>query len=178
MKKFYDELFALKRLIRRGWLLRLPHSNRLESDAEHIFSCCMLALKIINDKKLDLDQEKVIKILLYHELGEIEVGDITIADHVSPEEKYQNEKKAVHAFASKYNMPEIATLWEEFEEKQTPEAKFCKMIDKLDAVMQAREFSNEIKSDEPYNEFKTTSKEVISGYEDLIEAYISDKKKD
>jgi len=176
MKEFYDEIYELKKLIRRGWLLRLDNSKRLESDAEHIFSCCLLAMKVIEDKKLDIDRDKVLRILLYHEIGEIEVGDITIADGVSVEEKYQREQKAVKAFAEKYNMPEIYALWEEFEENKTEEAKFCKMIDKLDTILQSKEYCLDVGNDAIYEEFLETSRKRIAGYEDLLTPYIAKRK--
>ena len=47
MANFYNDLIKLKNLIRRGWVIRFGNEDiRLESDAEHIFSCVMLALKI------------------------------------------------------------------------------------------------------------------------------------
>lgn len=176
MKEFYDELVALKKLVRRGWLLRLDNKERLESDAEHIFSCQMLAAKIIRDKKLQIDQDKVLKMLLYHEIGEIEVGDITVADNIPLAQKYHDEQIAVKNFAVKYDMPEIYDLWEEFEENKTPEARFCKMIDKLDSVMQAKEFANEYNKPELFDEFYHTAEKRIEGYEDAITKYIANKK--
>lgn len=178
-KEFYDELYALKKLVRTGWKLTLPAEQlRLESDAEHIFSCVMLALKIINDEKLVLNQEKVIKILLYHEIGEIEVGDFTIRDKITKEEKYRLEQSAVQKFAKKYDMPEVIELWEEFEAEKTPEAKFCKMIDKLDTVIQAKEFSDDIGEKEPFTEFFKTSASKIKGYEHKIFQYTQTRQKE
>lgn len=165
MNNFYDEIFKLKNLIRRGWELRIFTGERLESDAEHTFSCCMLALKIINDRGLNLNTEKVLKMLLFHELGEIDVGDITPVDNVTREEKYNKEKIAIERIANVFEMPEITQLWLEFEENETKEAKFCKMIDKLDAVMQSKVYSNEQNSTEPFTEFYENGLEKIKGFE-------------
>ncbi len=165
MSNFYDEIFKLKNLIRRGWQLRIFNRERLESDAEHTFSCCLLALKIIEDRKLELNTEKVLKILLFHELGEIDVGDITPVDNISKEEKYNKEKIAIERISKVFEMPEIIELWLEFEENKTKEAKFCKMIDKLDAVMQSKVYSSEQNESEPFNEFYENALDKIKGYE-------------
>lgn len=59
------------------------------------FSACILALEIIDKKKLDLNVEKVLKMILYHEIGEIKIGDLTPFDNVSKEEKYKKEYNAI-----------------------------------------------------------------------------------
>ena len=169
MKNFYDEIFKLKNIVRRGWQLRIFTGERLESDAEHTFSCCMLALKIIADRKLDLNTEKVLKMMLFHELGEIDVGDITPVDNISKEEKFIREKKAIERISKVFEMPEIVELWLEFEENKTKEAQFCKMIDKLDAVMQSKIYSKEQNSDEPFKEFYSNAYNIIENYIDYCE---------
>ena len=91
MTRLFDEVFKLKNLLRRGWLIReIP--NRTESDAEHCYSMTMLALEILAKNDLKLDQLKVLKMIAYHELGEIDAGDMTIVDKVPKEVKYQNIK--------------------------------------------------------------------------------------
>ena len=49
----------------------------------------MLAWKIMKQENLKLNHEKVFKLILCHELGEIDVGDITPVDQISYEEKYR-----------------------------------------------------------------------------------------
>ena len=168
MKNFYDEIYELKNLVRRGWQLRVFTGERLESDAEHSFSCCLLALKIIHDRKLKLNTEKVLKMLLYHELGEIDVGDITPVDNISKEEKHKMEKVAVERISKVFEMPEMFELWQEFEENITPEAKFCKMIDKLDAVKQSKIYSNHQNSNEPFNEFYFNALDKIADFTEYV----------
>ena len=59
MTKLFDEVFKMKNLLRRGWVLReIP--NRTESDAEHCYSMIMLALEIMSKNDLKLDQLKVV----------------------------------------------------------------------------------------------------------------------
>lgn len=139
-----EEIFKMKTMLRKGWLIKgaKAENGRVESVAEHCFSTCMLALEIINKEKLELDELKVLKLALYHELGEIDVGDITPYDNVSAEEKHNRELVAVERIAKQYNMPEMLEVWLEFEEQKTKESRFVKMIDKLDAIIQSRIYQN------------------------------------
>ena len=90
MTDLYKEIYKLKQLLRRGWLLRnVP--NRTESDAEHCFSMMILALEFMSKNNLDVDPLKVLKMIAYHELCEIDAGDTTIVDNVPKEEKYKKE---------------------------------------------------------------------------------------
>lgn len=156
----YEEIYKLKTLLRRGWVLRqVP--DRTESDAEHTFSMLILALEIMSKNNLNLDQLKVLKMIAYHELCEIDAGDVTPVDGVSKEEKYKNEWAGVKRLAKNYNMPEIETLWLEFEENITPEAQFVKHIDKFDAILQAEIYSKNTNRPELYNEFKTNGQKIF-----------------
>ena len=170
--KFYDELYKMKNIVRRGWVLRDMADNktgRKESDAEHIFSMLMIAWKIMKEENLNINHEKVFKLILSHELGEIDVGDITIADNVSVEEKYNKELVGVERIANSYQMSEFKDLWLEFEENKTPEAKFVKIIDKLDAVMQSKLYSKINNKPEVFEEFYNNAKDIIKGYEKYLE---------
>ena len=170
MKSFYDELIELKNLVRTGWTIRFGDGDfRLESDGEHIFSCCMLALKIINEEKLDLDTEKVLKMILYHEIGEIDNGDIPVIDTERRVNKYDLEKICVERFASSHGFADMLDLWEEFEANQTKEAKFAKMIDKIDTVIQARKYAEQMGRPEVFEEFKNNAKEYITGFEKYLD---------
>lgn len=169
MTKFYDEIEALKQLVRRGLVLRFGDLDiRLESDAEHIFSCQMLALKIMADKKLKLNQEKLLKLILFHELGEIDAGDITPVDNINTSDKFKMEKEGVDRVSKVFNIPEMLLLWEEFEENKTPEAILAKVIDKLDTLMQVKRYSKRFNKPEVYEEFYNNAKDKIKGYEEYL----------
>ena len=158
MTKLFDEVFKMKNLLRRGWILReIP--NRTESDAEHCFSMIMLALEIMSKNDLNLDQLKVLKMISYHELGEIDAGDFTPVDKVDRKEKYQKELVGVTRIAEQYEMPEILELWKEFEECATPEAQFVKKLDKFDCVLQSKVYSEIYDKPELFEEFKTNGKD-------------------
>ncbi len=138
-KEFYKEIAKMKQILRRGWLLqKVP--GRVESDAEHTFSMIMLALEIMAKNDTKLDQLKVLKMIAYHELGEIDFGDTAPEDNISPDYKHRKEEECLIRLSKTYNIPEMLEIWEEFEQGKTAEAKFVKMIDKADPVMQVYEY--------------------------------------
>jgi len=156
-KTLFDEIFKMKNLLRRGWTMRdVP--NRTESDAEHCYSMIMLALEIMSKNDLKLDQLKVLKMIAYHELGEIDTGDITPVDKIERKEKYQKELVGVTRISEEYEMPEILELWLEFEENKTPEAQFVKKLDKFDCVLQSKVYSEIYHKPELFEEFKSNGK--------------------
>ena len=170
--EFYNELYKMKNLVRRGWILKDigdKKSGRKESDAEHVFSMLMISWKVMKEEKLKLNHEKVFKLVLCHELGEIDAGDITIDDGVSLEDKYNREIVGVERVSKNHNMPEFKKLWIEFEENKTPEAKFVKAMDKLDALMQCKLYSKMNNRPEVYAEFYNNAKHAIQGYEKYLE---------
>lgn len=168
MTNFYEEVYKLKTLLRKGWVMRNACEGRYESDAEHIFSCAMLALEVINRKNLQLNTEKVLKMILFHEIGEIDVGDLTPLDGVDKFDKYQKELECVERVAKECDMPEILELWLEFEANATPEAIFVKKLDKLDAILQSQIYSKQTNNPILFNEFFNTSKHIIADFEEFV----------
>ena len=95
--RFYLLATQLKYKIRSGW--DETHWNvgkeRLESIAEHVYGTCILALSINSEFETNLDINKVVKMLVIHELGEVVIGDITPFDNITPEEKMEKEHEAI-----------------------------------------------------------------------------------
>lgn len=132
------QIFKLKNLFRQGWLKRDIPSSIGESVADHSFGTAMTAWIIAKKFRLDLDIEKILKMALVHEIGEIYAGDITPVDGVSLEDKYQRELESIEkVFADYPNNEEFINLWKEFEEAKSPEAIFMKQIDKFEMGLQA-----------------------------------------
>lgn len=170
MSKLYCEIYKLKNILRKGWLIRDAgniSTGRVESDAEHTFSMCILAMEIMakSDKYNNLDELKVYKMILAHELCEIDAGDHTPFDKITKQEKYDMELACVKRIATECEMPELLSLWLEFEENKTAEAQFVKKIDKLDAIMQSKIYSKERKNNELFDEFKSYSKAIADEFE-------------
>lgn len=157
--ELYDEIFKLKNLIRKGWRVR-ELEGRLESDAEHTFSMLILGLELMSKNDLKLDKLKVVKMIAYHELCEIDAGDHTPFDKITKQEKFEKEYACVCRLAKEYNMPEIESIWLEFEKGESEESKFVKRLDKYDAIKQAKVYAEKQDKPELYEEFKTHSQEI------------------
>ena len=166
---FYEEIAKLKNTLRKGWVVRnvAQKCGRVESDAEHTFSMTLLALEIISKKKLNLNQEKVLKMIAYHELCEIDYGDHTPMEKIEKQEKYNNELKCIQRLAEQHQIPEILELWKEFEQGKSPEAAFVKKIDKLDAILQSKVYADAGNMPELFEEFKNFNAAIFEEFEKL-----------
>lgn len=143
--RFYMLATQLQYKIRSGW--DKSHWNvskeRVESIAEHVYGTCILALSIDSEFKTDLDINKVIKMLVLHELGEVIIGDITPFDNITPEEKMKKEHEAMReVIGDLVNQEEFLSLLFEFDEKKTKEAIFAHHCDKLEADIQAKVYQD------------------------------------
>lgn len=143
--RFYLLATQLKYKIRSGW--DKSHWNvskdRIESIAEHVYGTCILALSIDSEFKTNLDINKVIKMLVLHELGEVIIGDITPFDNITPEEKMKKEHEAMReVIGDLVNQEEFLSLLFEFDEKKTKEAIFAHHCDKLEADIQAKVYQD------------------------------------
>jgi len=166
--EFYKEIYKLKTLIRKGWGVAGVKSNRIESVAEHTFSMMILAMNVMKDYKVKLDELKVYKMILVHDVCEIDAGDTTPYDEVSSSEKYKNEEKCIVRLAEEYKIPELISLWKEYEEQKSDEAKFVKKIDKLDMVLQSKIYAEQQGEESIFAEFYENSKQTIEEFEVLI----------
>lgn len=167
------QIFKLKNLFRQGWLKRDIPESEGESVADHTFGTTMTAWILAKKLKLKLNEEKLLKMALVHEIGEIYAGDITPVDGVSLTQKYDLELKSVEKVFSSYPAgEEFINLWKEFEEAVSPEAKFLKQIDKFEMGMQAsiykghgydrmNEFLNSAEGVLVDNELKALFEEVV-----------------
>ena len=139
--EFHKLTSELKTTERSGWK-DWGVTGRLESVAEHSFGSPMLAYAIwenYKDKYPNVKIERVISMLVFHEMDEILMPDYTPFSKITKEEKRELGKQAVEQVASV--LPEsdyMRALIEEFEQGQTPDAKFAKMVDSLEAGLQSQ----------------------------------------
>jgi putative hydrolase of HD superfamily len=85
-----------------------------------------------------VDTGRAALLALAHELGESYAGDITPVDGVGREEKRALEREAIdRALAGHPDREWFVSLWEEFEEGGTPEARFVRQLDRLEMGLQA-----------------------------------------
>ncbi len=126
------KLYKLKEVYRAG-----PVKDRGESTAEHTWSCLILADYFLQKEK-DLDKAKVFELLIYHDVVEIETGDVAIHHEEARLNKVEQEKLAAEKISKELPILigfRFADLFKEFEDGLTKEAKFAKAIDKLDALI-------------------------------------------
>lgn len=141
--EFYRLATQLKHLIRSGWIHWNVKKERLESVAEHIYGALILAISIDSQFSCDVDLNKVLKILTIHELKEIIIGDITCFQGVSAQEKRQRGRLAVEEILSHLiKKEEYFDLIQDFEERDTKEAKFAYLCDKLECDLQAKSYED------------------------------------
>lgn len=164
--QFLLKVGKLKRLPRRGWVLRKIKNP--ESVADHSFRLTVMAMILSNGGRLD--REKLIKMALVHDLVEVFAGDTTPYDDLinqganqdeivkrwpgySKEEKERRKKekhqreleslrKLVKGLPEKHRR-EIEVLWDEYESAKTREAVFVRQLDKIENLMQAVEYARE-----------------------------------
>lgn len=138
--KLYYKIMPLKNLLRSGFIFWGANAERIESVAEHSWSCCLLALTIQKETKAKLNLEKILKMLVIHEFEEVYIGDLTPFDK---QDKQVATAKARDFFVNDLKLDkEFLSLIDEFNESKTKEARFCKMIDRLDATLMTKYYED------------------------------------
>ena len=139
--RFYLLATKLKYKIRSGWDKNHwnINSERIESIAEHVYGTCILAISLDSEFELNIDMDKVLKMLVMHEIGEVLIGDITPFDKITLEKKAEIEHKAMKdVIGDLINKEELYSLLIEFDEHNTKESKFAYLCDKIEADIQAK----------------------------------------
>ncbi|MBO3698111.1 HD family hydrolase [Roseivirga sp. E12] len=133
---FIKEIDKLKYIQRKTSLF---NSNRHENDAEHSWHLAMMALVMSEQSNEKVDLLKVIKMLLIHDIVEIDAGDTFLFDTTKSHDNTEEELKAakrIFGLLPEGQAEELITIWEEFEAAETAEAKFAKAVDRLAPMMQ------------------------------------------
>jgi putative hydrolases of HD superfamily len=134
----FFEFAHLKQLYRQGWLKRGLPPEQCESVAEHTLGVAILALWLVEAVFPELDLTKILCMALLHDFGEVYTGDLIPSDAVSADEKHARERQSIGQVLGKLPQGErYLELWEEFEQGETPEARFVRQIDRLEMGLQA-----------------------------------------
>jgi len=132
---FILELDKMKNLYRQTYVL---HENRKENDAEHSWHIAIMAILLSEYANSDIDSAKVIKMLLLHDIIEIDAGDTYCYDAVGNSTKAEREEKAaqrIFGLLPEDQCTEFYSLWREFEDSVTKEARFAAVLDRLQPLM-------------------------------------------
>lgn len=164
---FLHYVGKLKRVKRTGWVVQGVKNS--ESVAEHSYRVSVLAMLLA--KKFDLDENKIIKMALIHDLSEGVSGDIVLEKglkKITPaEEKFKREEKAIKKIFLKLDEgDEYYKLWTDYVNQSSKEAKFLKQIDKIEMVIQALEYED-VQDPKKLNEFWINTEKYLSN-PDLI----------
>jgi len=132
--EFLKEIDKVKSIYRKS---RTYTGEKYENDAEHSWHICMMAMVLAPYSNEPIDILKVIKMLLIHDIVEIDAGDTFLyADH--REDVFEIEKRAaerIFGLLPEKQQDEFLQLWIEFEEKKTAEAKFAGSIDRFQPML-------------------------------------------
>jgi len=164
----------LKKIPRTGWKERKIKNP--ESVADHSFRTALLGMVLSDSEKLDT--EKIIRMLLLHDIEESVSGDIT-AIYKSKMNKTYLRKNQTRAM-KKVLLPlpkdlrnKYLSLWMEMEEGKTLEAKYCKDIDKLEMMIQASDYEREDETNKKKLDVFWSRKDINAPYriESIIKIY-------
>jgi putative hydrolase of HD superfamily len=133
---FIKEIDKIKYIQRKT---KLINSDRHENDAEHSWHLAVMALVLAEHSKVPVDVLKVVKMVLIHDIVEIDAGDTfiysTSKNHVNTADERQAAQR-IFGMLPPGQAAEFIAIWEEFEAGDTPEAKFAKAMDRLEPLLQ------------------------------------------
>lgn len=160
--EFMIEIDKLKRIERRT---RNIHNSRYENDAEHSWHLAVMAMVLQEHANEEVDLLKVIKMLLIHDLVEIDAGDTFAYDTKGHEDKLEREMKAakrIFGMLPEEQEQQFLALWLEFEQKETSEAKFAAALDRLQPLIH-----NYMNQGETWRQYEVTSDRVIQRNQEI-----------
>jgi putative hydrolase of HD superfamily len=134
--EFILEIEKLKAVHRKVKPLGL---DRYENTAEHSWQVAVLAMTMVKFADESIDVEKVLKMLLLHDICEIDADDVFFFDEIGRENIKEQELAAAERIFGILPLEtgaEFLEIWKEFEAAETKEAKFAKAIDRLMPVLQ------------------------------------------
>ena len=133
---FITEIDKLKYIQRKT---RLFNSPRHENDAEHSWHLAMMVWVLSEHANAEVDLMKVFKMVLIHDIVEIDAGDTFLYDTQKNHSNSEEEELAAHRIFGLLptdQAQEMIALWKEFEAGESPEAQYAKAIDRFAPVMQ------------------------------------------
>ncbi|RPI74389.1 MAG: HD domain-containing protein [Desulfobacteraceae bacterium] len=135
--EFLIEIDKLKHILRKS---KIFDGSRFENDAEHAWHLGVMALVLAEHANYsNMDIAKVIKMVLIHDLVEIDAGDVIVYDTDKRVLAHENEKNAAErlfGLLPQDQKNEFMELWQEFEARKSSESKFAAAIDRFEPILQ------------------------------------------
>ena len=132
---FMLELDKMKNLYRQTYVL---HEDRKENDAEHSWHLAILAFMLAEYSKEPVDVLHVMKMVLLHDVVEIDAGDTYCYDSEGYKSKAEREEKAaqrIFGLLPDDQRDEFYALWREFEDSETADARFAAVLDRIQPLL-------------------------------------------
>ena len=132
---FIVEIDKVKNILRKS---KLFNGNRFENDAEHSWTISIMAFLLKEYSNFPVNIEKVIMMLLIHDIVEIDAGDTFLysSERKDIQDKENKSAERIFGLLEKEQKDYFIGLWKEFEAKETNEAKFATIFDRLEPLMQ------------------------------------------
>ncbi|MEQ3626306.1 MAG: HD domain-containing protein [Celeribacter sp.] len=134
--RFLVEADRLKAVLRAS---RLCDGSRYENSAEHSWHAALYALTLMDQAGPDVQIDRVIRMLLLHDLVEIDAGDTPIHLGLDPALQEAAEQAAadrLFGLLPSAQGAEFRALWDEFEAAESPDAVFAKALDRVVPLLQ------------------------------------------
>ncbi len=132
---FIVEIDKAKTILRNSLVIE---AGRRENDAEHAWHLAVMARLLAEYAREEIDVDRVIEMLLVHDLVEIDAGDTFIYDTAARERQAEKERAAadrIFGLLPPDQADALRAAWEEFEARQTPEARFAFALDRLQPLL-------------------------------------------
>ena len=132
---FVYELDRLKTVLRQSML---TDDSRQENSAEHSWHLAMTAMTLAPMADEPIDVSRAIKILLVHDIVEIDAGDVFIYDdeqRAAAEAAEQAAAERIFGLLPDDQAVEFRALWDEYEDRSTPEGRFAYACDRLQPLL-------------------------------------------
>lgn len=166
---FIKEIDKLKYILRKT---RLLNSDRCENDAEHSWHLAMMTIVLAEHSNAPVDVLKVLKMVLIHDIVEIDSGDTFIYDSVKNHTNTEAETLAaarIFGLLPSQQALEFIAIWNEFEAGETNEAKFARAMDRLEPLLQntSNQGGTWAEFDVPYEKVFEKKKVIAHGSETI-----------
>lgn len=138
LKKQFDFIREIDKEKFIGRQTYLSDGVRKENDAEHAWHMALMTILLSEYANEEIDVLKTVTMLLIHDLVEIDAGDTYAYDTEGNKTKKQREEKAadrLYGLLPKDQQDKLRSLWDEFEEWESPEARFAHAMDCVQPLM-------------------------------------------
>ena len=129
------ELDKMKNIYRQTYVL---HEDRKENDAEHSWHLAILAMLLTEHADKPVDPVRIMKMVLIHDVVEIDAGDTYCYDAEGCKTKADREEKAaqrIFGLLPDDQKKEFYDLWREFEDSETDDARFAAVLDRIQPLL-------------------------------------------